>query len=213
MEARFDFGRIEAVCAAINHIASDKRIAFTGRIKQLLKQELMEERPGRGKKGTYSFADLMRFVIAVELIQSGIMPVMAVRIVNENWEMLVRSVALYLSQSDKESRHYVWAIRPTALNALATGSESDEVVEIDVTTAQALPDFIVERGRKGHGWRTLIIEGSSLTRTVMKVITGKPFQYATRDQLLDDLHDEIDAVEGQTDGQWKQLRKLNKQER
>ena len=79
VSTEFSFGQIDAVCADYNRIASDKRVAFMGRLKQLQKHDIIEKdrRPGKGKAGTYNFSDLMRFVIAVELMQSGLMPKMA----------------------------------------------------------------------------------------------------------------------------------------
>src|SRR5215218_3251978 len=94
MKVDLSFGQIEAVCAEFNRIASDKRVAFAGRLKQLQKHDIIDRtrRPGRGKAGTYTFSDLMKFVIAGELMQSGLMPQQVARLVSGSWDILRYSV-------------------------------------------------------------------------------------------------------------------------
>ncbi len=87
------FGQIEAVLSAIHSIASDKRVAFGGRIKALQKYGLpVVGRSGRGKAAQFSVSHLIQLALGLELLQSGIPPQSAARIVSEGWPVIRYSV-------------------------------------------------------------------------------------------------------------------------
>jgi hypothetical protein len=203
----FSFGQIEAVCADLNRIASDKRVAFMGRMKQLQKQGLTHKgkRPGRGKAGSYSFGDLMRFVIAVELIQAGIMPQMAARLVNGSWDLLRTNIYVCSFAPEdtigfaKKPTEYLWMLDVEALRSLTRRGEheSDYMERIQAVpleeAAKALTEGLsTDPEVFGESWRTLVLNGHNLTQRVMKNIAFN-FGWATRQELRDDIEAEIDA--------------------
>jgi hypothetical protein len=204
---QFSFGQIEAVCADLNNIASDKRVAFMGRMKQLQKWGLTktESRPGRGKAGTYGFADLMRFVIGIELIQAGMMPQRAARTVSGSWNLLRTSIYLCsfapedtIGHSAPPVRH-LWMLDIQALQPLTHRGvgEYDDMERINAVPIEEAAKEL-ERGVSrdpetfGEAWRTLVLNGHNLTQRVMKNIAFH-FGWFTRQELRDDLQAEIDA--------------------
>lgn len=204
---QFSFGQVEAVCADLNRIASDKRVAFVGRLKQLQKQGLTDKgsRPGRGKAGSYSFADLMRFVIGVELIQAGMMPQRAARTVNGSWSLLRTSIFLCsfavedtIGHSEGPVRH-LWMLDVEALQPLThrgVGEWDDQerinAVPIEEAAKELERGFSSDPDNAGEAWRTLVLNGHNLTQRVMKIIAFH-FGWFTRKELRDDIRAEVEA--------------------
>jgi hypothetical protein len=205
MGTEFSFGQIEAVCADLNRIASDKRVAFMGRMKQLQKMGMTEKahRPGRGKAGTYSFGDLMRFVIAMELIQAGIPPKRAAQLVNGSWSLLRTNIYICSFAPEdtigftSKPTQYLWMMDVEALRPLTSEGESEwdhmeriravpmeEAVETLTKGVSAAPEIF------GESWRTLVLNGFNLTQRVMRVIAFH-FGYASREELRQDIEREI----------------------
>lgn len=204
----FSFGQIEAVCAALNRIASDKRVAFAGRLKQLQKQGLMEEsrRPGRGKAGTYSFSDLMQFVVAGELMQCGLMPQMAARLVNGSWDLLRYSVYSATHTNEEmaewmemphgpETSDWFWMLTPEAFRDMT----EEGVGKYDhMESILAVPyEEVAERLRAdreigvwGESWRTIALHGTMITKRVVDLVEDQ-FGYATREQMRESLMESV----------------------
>ena len=211
MSTDFSFGQIEAICAALNRIASDKRVAFAGRLKQLQKQGLMEEsrRPGRGKAGTYTFSDLMRFVVAVELIQAGLMPQMAARLVTGSWLGLrysVYSATFTEEEMDEwqemplgpETRDYYWMLTPEALREMTEEGfgkydHMDSILAVPVEEVADRLQSDVEIGVFGEGWRMIVLHGTKITKAVVGLLEGQ-YRYATREQMRADLQGELNYL-------------------
>src|SRR5690242_1824745 len=110
----FAFGQVEAVLAAMNRVASHKRIAFAGRLKFLQRNGVpLRVKPGRGRAGAYSFAQLMQLAIAVELLQSGLSPQRAAQLVQQNWGRLRNMAMHHVSQEFEQTAvlpTYVWMV-------------------------------------------------------------------------------------------------------
>jgi hypothetical protein len=205
----FSFGQIEAVCANLNRIASDRRVAFVGRLKQLQKQGLTKKasRPGRGRAGTYSFGDLMRFVIALELIQAGIMPQMAAKLVNGSWSLLRGNIyACSFAPEDTvgfvaKPTEYLWMLSVEALRSLTREGEQEwdhmeriQAVPVEDAGKVLMSGVGVDAVRYGEGLRTLVLNGYNLTQRVMRTVAFV-FGWATRQQLRDDLEAEMRETE------------------
>jgi hypothetical protein len=203
----FSFGQIEAVCADLNRIASDKRVAFMGRMKQLQKQGLTDKgkRPGRGKAGAYSFGDMMKFVIAMEFIQAGLMPQVAAKLVTGSWDLLRFNIySCSFAPEDtvgfsKPPTQYLWMVDVEALRPLTARGEHpadhwdrirtvplEEAAKVLTEGVSADPEIF------GESWRTLVLNGNNLTQRVMKNIAFH-FQWASRQELRDDIEAEIHA--------------------
>ena len=220
----FSFGQIEAVCADLNRIASDKRVAFMGRLKQLQKQGLTEKasRPGRGKPGSYSFADLMKFVIALELIQAGIMPQMAAKLVTGSWSMLRKNIYVCTFAPEdtigftSKPTEYLWMLDVEALRSLTTEGEGewDHMERIWAVPIQEAAEALAKGVsthpiQAGEAWRTLVLNGYNLTQRVMKVIAFH-FGYASRLELRKDINDEIEGEDERLRGLSKLLEEGHK---
>lgn len=203
--AQFTFGQVEAVCASLNRIADDKRVAFVSRMKQLQKQGLTEQesRPGRGKAGTYSFGSLMRFVIALELIQAGLMPQMAARLVVGSWGILRANIFVCSFAPEetigfrKKPTEYLWMLHVEALRGLTREGEGehdhhDRIMAVPIErAAEQLAKGVDEHPLFfGEGWRTLVLNGYNLTQQVMNLVAFH-FGYATRAELRDDIEGEM----------------------
>lgn len=207
MPVEFTFGQIEAVCADLNRIASDKRVAFMGRMKQLQKwftDDDKERRPGRGKAGSYRFSDLMRFVIAVELIQAGIMPQMAAKLVAGSWSLLRMNIYVCSFAPEdtigftSKPTEYLWMLNVEALRALTSDGEGewDHMERIDAVPIEEAAEALArgvsnEPAIFGESWRTLVLNGYNLTQRVMKVVAFH-FGYATRLELREDISSELE---------------------
>ncbi len=204
MGVELGFNQVEASLAELHGIASDKRIAFGGRLKQLLKQGLtdVKRRPGRGKAGSYSFADLMRFAVALDFIQAGLMPQMAAQLISDKWSWGVLIVSLsHCSMEGPVHPDSVdfWVIEPEALRSLTAegdqprfGSDWIRVVSPnELTKLLADPAASPSSGRR---WRTLVINGHELTQRVISIVVAAG--YATADELRDDLREAVNTATG-----------------
>lgn len=176
----FSFGQIEAVCAALSRISSDKRVAFAGRLKSLQKYGIAD-RPGRGKAGTYSFPELMRFVVALELMQCGLMPQMAARVVNVSWRQL--RPCIYLATFVEEGAErpvWYWTLAPEALRDMSqsgagnyAGAAAIQAVPAEQVTARLMAtDPLSERPR------LIVLNGTAISKAAINAVDLQ-FHYAT----------------------------------
>lgn len=208
MSTEFSFGQIEAVCARLNRIASDKRVAFMGRLKQLQKHNIIEKgrRPGKGKAGSYSFSDLMRFVVAVELMQCGLMPKMAADLVNGSWSLLrysVYSATHTREEMDEwmemphgpETADWFWMLTPEAMREISQEGlgewdhmEAIHAVPFEEVAEQLRADR--EIGAYGESWRTIALHGTMITQAVIAIVEDE-FRYATRSEMREDLMERV----------------------
>jgi hypothetical protein len=206
LSTELSFGQIEAVCAALNRIASDKRVAFMGRLKQLQKHDIIDpkRRPGRGKPGTYTFCDLMRFVVAVELMQCGLMPQMAARLVTGSWGAIESTIhsATYTDEELEEWQEmpfgpttvdWYWMLTPEALRELTEegfGKYDHMEAIMPVPAADVAERLSSDReiGMFGEGWRTIVLHGTKIAKATIEVVEFQ-YRYAT----AEDLRNEIEA--------------------
>jgi len=222
MAVDFSFGQIEAVCAAMSDISSDKRIAFTSRIKHLMKAGIIDEerrsvdRPGRGKAAKFTFSQLMKVVIGVELLQAGTPPALAAKLVQGNWMQLRVGIhfALYgetekRAPGDPREETY-WIMAPEALRDLSAVGEDwfdhYEAFESIYTREELLRHFETHRvgGMRGHYRRQLILNGTAITKAAAFLISGE-FHIASILELQAAIFDEIDADQKALDEAVKEL--------
>lgn len=218
----FTFGQVEAVCAAMQDIASDKRPAFTSRLKHLMQalakaDEHPNTRPGRGKAAKFSFSHLMKVVIGVELIQAGTPPSLAAMLVQGNWMSLRVGVhfALYnevekRAAGDPREETY-WLLAPEALRDLTSSGESRFDHYEAFATIYRLEDLVAHfnqhevGGVTGHYRRQLILNGTAITRAAAFLISGE-FHIASIQELQQDIFDEIDQDQKRLDQALEQLK-------
>ena len=211
MRMEFSFGQIEAVCAAQNRIASDKRVAFMGRLKQLQKHDIIapDRRPGRGKAGTYSFTDLMRFVVAVELMQCGLMPQMAARMVNGSWSGLRNTIyaATYTDEELEEwqempfgpnTADWYWMLTPEALREMTEEGfgkwdHMEAILPVPVTDVAELLASDREIGVFGEGSRMIVLHGTKIARATLFLVEHQ-FRYAKREALREEIQSDFDRL-------------------
>lgn len=82
----FSFGEVEAALARLNDIASEKRVAFAGRLRVLQKCGVpMRGTPGRGKQGAFTLDHVFQMAFGVELLQCGLPPQRVGEIIRRDW--------------------------------------------------------------------------------------------------------------------------------
>lgn len=217
MSFELSFGQVEAVLAKLNRIADHKRVAFMSRLKHLQKNGCpRRDRPGRGKAGTYSFSQVMQTALAVELLQSGLPPALAARIVTGNW-LGIRSTIYAATYSKAEvdeinenrvtdgldemdhPREWLWMISPEALRDMTAEGigeydHYEAMLPVPMEEAKRQLDTGVKVGAFGEGWRTLVIHGSHLTQAVMTTVAYH-FRFADWKAMREDLVNEMNEDE------------------
>lgn len=204
MALKLQYGQVEAILAALYGIADDKRVAFQGRIKHLQRQGFPPgTNTGKGKAASYSFPQLMQMVIALELIQAGLMPQLAGRLTAGSWGDLAMSVysctfsELEAAEHSSKPTEYLWLLSVEALRSLtgAPDGEFDGMEEITAVPIEDAPKFLALRGEVrgiGQSWRTLVLNGYQLTQKIMYLVAFW-FKYATREEMRADLLGEIEG--------------------
>lgn len=70
----FSYSQVESVLAQISGIEDSRKSAFRGRLKHFRRLGLIAEKPGKGKKISYSVQDIWLLAFAFEISQFGIEP-------------------------------------------------------------------------------------------------------------------------------------------
>lgn len=223
MPVDFSFGQVEAVCAAMQDIASDKRPAFTSRLKHLMSAmakaraaEVRDKGPGRGRAAKFSFPQLMKVVIAVELIQAGTPPALAAKLVEGNWLQLRVGVYFGLynevqkrAAGDPREETY-WVLMPEALRELTNTGESAwdhyEAFESIYRTEDLAAHLASHSssGFRGHYRRQVVLNGTVITRAAAFIISFE-MNIATIEDLRDDIYREIKDDEARLEKAMKEL--------
>jgi hypothetical protein len=210
MAVDFSFGQMEAVCAAMQDISPDKRTAFTSRLKHLMKSGIFDEerrngefRPGRGKAAKFSFTQVMKMVVGVELLQAGTPPALVARLIQGNWMSLRVGVhfALYNEVEKRKAgdprEETYWIFSPEALRELSSAGESRydhyEAFETVYREADLLAHFTKHEvaGVTGHYRRQVVLNGTAITRAAAFLITGE-LRAARMEELQTDIYAEIE---------------------
>lgn len=206
--AMFTFGQVEAVLADLNEIATDKRVAFSARLKNLQKQGLQStgSTPGRGKAASLRFGEMMQMALAVDLLRLGLPPQRAAELVRRNWAMLRYSVyqstytqaeMIALAEHEGETNPtttWIWLVRNDALAELTTlgVSDFDTYEAIDVISLEGFGSLVdtLANSDSAIDRRTLLINGTQLTREIVGR-ADHMFRYATPEEMREDIYDEI----------------------
>lgn len=223
MAVDFSFGQMEAVCAAMQDISSDKRTAFTSRLKHLMKAGIFDQErrngrftPGRGKAAKFSFTQVMQMVVGVELLQAGTPPSLVARLIQGNWSSLRVGIHFALfnevekrAAGDPREETY-WILAPEALRELSAAGESQydhyEAFETVYREADLLAHFTQHEvgGVTGHYRRQLVLNGTAITRAAAFLITGE-LHVANIQELQQAIHAEIDADQKMLDEAIKEM--------
>lgn len=193
----FTFGQVEAILARHNTIADHKRVAFGGRLKFLQKNGVPHRRtkPGRGKAASFSFSELIQIAAAVELLQAGLTPQKAARIISTNWTVLEPTIvhAIKYGPLEQGKRHPEhWILHPSELSDLMDSDLSD----YDLTPVYCFDtehvQKVVSYGEKGiRHQRHLVINGLDLVRDIVHLVSDK-FRYASKDEIFSGVLEEIE---------------------
>jgi len=206
MAVDFSFGQVEAVCAAMQDISSDKRTAFTSRLKHLIKTGIFNDerldRPGRGFTAKFTFSQLMKMAIGVELLQAGTPPSLASKLIQGNWLQLRVGVyfALYNEIEKRASgeprEETYWILAPEALRELSKAGESEwdhyEAFESVYRTEDLAAHLAghASSGFRGHYRRQLILNGTAITRAAAFLIAFE-LNIASIQDLRDSIYGDI----------------------
>lgn len=97
------FGEVEAVLAAVHHIAAAKRTAFQARLKNFHRLGFPTDlKGGRGKAAKYKAHHMFLMAVALELSQLGVAPDRAVKTLNENIGVITRAIRHTLRREGDE---------------------------------------------------------------------------------------------------------------
>ncbi len=122
--SKLSFAAVEGMLAQLHSISDDKRVAFQGRLKALLKSGLLPHvHQGRGRAASYTPFDTVRFALALELTQLGLTPERAVKVLLNNWypaAMAVQMATHWLSGEGEDPTGMFLYFDPAALSDLMT---------------------------------------------------------------------------------------------
>ncbi|WP_150291661.1 hypothetical protein [Sphingobium estronivorans] len=149
MQIEMGFSAVEAMLARIHNVADDKRIAFQGRLKSLLKAGLLPHvQQGRGKAAVYGAGDVAILALALEFAQMGVGPERAVEIISSNMQEIVRSVLHSVRMQDSNVGEAGWSpaiifFDPNGLAPLYP-PEADQGVQVKFANIEEFKDEIRE---------------------------------------------------------------------
>lgn len=212
---RFTFGEVEAILAAANNIASEKRVAFSSRLKNLQKQGLRDSNtsPGRGRVARLGYLELIELATGVELLRLGLPPQRAASLVTKNRSTLLYTAYLatftdYEAREaaekrdvDPPERGYIWLFRIDGLADLTFhgASEFDDYEAgeaIGVSDIGKLFEIGIDASDDPDGIprRHLVISGTGLCRQIVNLVAYK-FALALPEELREDIEAEFDRLD------------------
>ncbi len=172
MSFALSLGELEAALASLHDVAPDRRHAFQARIKHLQKLGFPPgTNTGKGKRAAYDLEAIAKLVGAFELMQFGLMPTAAARLIETNWPFLKVSVASALHEmllgyeDGMFGLYWVWVFNPQALSDLTEGA-SENVAACGACRVKDAEKAIWEEWRDdeeglmpeiGRGYRHMLI--------------------------------------------------------
>lgn len=102
-EARLEltFNQVEATFTQRFDVPPDRAVAFRGRLQHLQRLEIPEgSRTGRGIRATYGWKQLVQLMVALDLLDLGMMPDAAAKGVRKSSDLLLHSIHLTLMEFD-----------------------------------------------------------------------------------------------------------------
>lgn len=162
-----NYGGAEALFASINAIRPDKRIAFKARLKHLQRLGFPPGvNTGTGRSANYGAGEIYQLGIALELLQLGLSPERAVRLVSGNIEVLKNAGRTALAELINQSKDYAMFLifDPSGLAELSEQMAEDEASWTltyggPAKIRELLPIFIEEARRASIMNVSLLIDG------------------------------------------------------
>lgn len=106
MDFEISFAQLEAILAVHHDVADHKRSAFQARLKNLQRLGLVPGvAAGRGRSSAFGAGEVVKMALAVELLQLGLPPERAVRLVRENGYPLSMGVGIAARELRSLSEH------------------------------------------------------------------------------------------------------------
>ncbi len=198
------FGQVETVLSRLNRISDEKRGAFVGRLKFLQRNGVPQrDTPGRGKAGTYTLEQLFELALAVELLQAGLAPQLAARVVKSNWVRLlddVFSLILGFEMANTDSTNevafvevsWIWLIPLAELQDLSdvdAGRPEPLIMPFSFPAFEAGKNMIGSYNRFGMD-RAIAIAPSELYSRLMLILVDEK-KYAS----ISDIVEEFEGIE------------------
>ncbi len=198
------FGYVEAVLAAVNSVASNRRTAFQARIRNFQRVGLLDDiKPTRGNVPRYNPHHLLLLGLSVELAQLGVTPERAVRLLNENMTHVViasRIASNWLMSGEKEIMYLY--LDPRALVQLMDPSADENVSETFFYGGWPVVRELMDRGGTGHLRRVALINLTELIcqlcdelNQAQPVVTTSEFLLSVQDWTLEKLLGPDDTVD------------------
>ncbi len=125
------YAKLEAALARLHGIDASALPAFRSRFGALQRGGLLAKQPGRGNKLAYAPDDFHRALLAFELVQAGIAPVVILRLFRDCWDARLRVIC---AKAEHARTHPVDANRNDVLLVLNLALLDGEVIGINHKT-------------------------------------------------------------------------------
>ncbi len=135
---RIGFGDLEDLVRAV-HGDGSGRSALLGRFKYFQRMSFPGgSNTGRGSRANYGLEQILAFLVAFEILELGIPPVRAVRLIRTSWPQIARALALtWKRQRGGSEEPVLLALAPGALAELGASEDSNAPApDLIVVTSQ-----------------------------------------------------------------------------
>lgn len=147
------FKQLEKVFAERFAIGEDRAVAFRARLQHLQRQGIPEGvNTGRGTRANYGWKQVIQLMVALDMIDLGLTPEVAIRRVKQNTDQLVATIRRVVLRFETQSK---------LEKAILNGRCSIGSTEFLLTSAGLLS---YESERQGEGEFLVMIEGKAFYR-------------------------------------------------
>jgi hypothetical protein len=108
----YSYARVEAALAAVFGIGAERRGPLKGRLKHLNTRGLPALQVGRGTRISYSLEQISQLLLALLIEETGVDPVVVVRLIKETWNHGIRDWAQLAVNEESKANHVFLKMRP-----------------------------------------------------------------------------------------------------
>lgn len=181
------YKQIEELLAALHGVEDEFRIALKGRIKHFQRNGWPgDTNTGPGKRAVYDFSKVLKLCLAFEMLQVGMTPDRAIKILSRNWDYICTASSLaigLLAQNDKARAHDVYLYCNPMSLGLRNPDDDDDAV--DATFFYGSGRLLAERIGKGFDQSLRRLSVVNLSRLFEDIFSELESQKAvTLDQFV-----------------------------
>lgn len=155
-------------------VPHDRRSAFLGRFQHLQRLSLIEGiNPGRGKQAEYQAHQVLLIAIAFQMLQLGLSPERAVKIIKENQEQIRLAIRIAIENQAEISPSLLW-FDPGIISPAIEGYDVEDLA--DATFTQGDGETAMEMFKRylvdGGVTRLSFISVSNTLGSLLRAIEG-----------------------------------------